>query len=263
MDIKSLNLPRDTEEQRMAQDNLIFLTYAGSQMYGTATPESDLDMIGVFIPNEDYVIGRKVCNLVEFKTNSSSSGKPNKAGDRDMNIYSLPFFLGLALNNNPNILELFFSPENCRLIEEPEWVKLKGNADKIVSLKCYHSFRGYAHSQLMRLKIKTGNNSGRKDLIEKYGYDTKLAHHAIRLYLECVQLMKEGQITFPLAESNLLVQFKTGKFTKEEFFKKSEELSNLCGITYANSNIAYSPNHDAVNEVQMTLIKDYWRKNNG
>ena len=68
--------PRNNEE-RMAQRNLILRSPAGSNLYGTATPESDRDEVGIFIPDPEYVLGLKVCEQVEHKTNSSASGRRN------------------------------------------------------------------------------------------------------------------------------------------------------------------------------------------
>jgi predicted nucleotidyltransferase len=169
MKISDLNLSRQTEEQRMAQDNCIFLCRVGSTMYGTNTPESDDDMIGIFIEDINYIVGRKRVEQVEFLTNSTSSGKRNKAGDKDYKFYSLSKIFKILSCNNPNSLELLFAPTNCILCETDEWRKIKENKDLFLSLKSFHSFSGYAHSQGLRLEIKSGNNTGRKDLQDKYG----------------------------------------------------------------------------------------------
>jgi hypothetical protein len=169
--IEELNLERNTIKQRMAQDNCIFLCRVGSTMYGTATKDSDDDMLGIFINDIEYVAGRKCCDIVEFLTNASNSGIRNKKGDKDYKFYSLTRWIELAERNNPNVLELLFAPENCILHKTKEWDKVIENKNLFISLKSYHSFNGYAFSQMNRTEIKSGNNTGRKDLIEKYGYD--------------------------------------------------------------------------------------------
>ena len=260
MELSTLNLPRTTEEQRLVQDNCIFLARVGSTMYGTNLANSDDDMVGVFIEDIDYVVGRKAVETVEFKTNASSSGKRNQAGDKDYNFHSLDKWIGLALNNNPNILELFFTPKNCILHETEEWVKLRENKELFISLKSFHSFSGYAHAQMHRLGVKSGNNTGRKDLIEKFGYDCKMASHNIRLYCECRQLLKEGQITMPLPDRQMVLQVKRGEWTKEDFIKKAEELGKQCETIYGESKLRYSPDFEAVSKLQKEIFLNFWKR---
>lgn len=121
-DIKT-NMP----EQRMAVDNCILYVRTGSHLYGTRTPTSDDDFTGIFIPDKEYVLGKKyVMNSlgkssgerleqVEFNTNPSDSGKKNQKGDFDCTLFTLDKFTTMSANNNPNRLELFFVPENCVL----------------------------------------------------------------------------------------------------------------------------------------------------
>lgn len=255
-------LPRDTYEQRMALDNLILFCRVGSNMYGTNTIISDDDFVGIFVPPKEYVCGLKGIKQVEIRTNPTGSGKRNKVGDIDITLKSLGEYCKLAQNNNPNILELFFVPDNCVLYKNNYWDKLVENKDLFLSLKVFHSFKGYAHSQKKRLELKSGNNMGRKDLVEKYAYDVKLASHNIRLYLECIQLLKEGRITFPLPEREMVVQIKTGLWAGEEgfqrFVKESERLANVCQDLYGKSNLPHAPAQEKINKLLVDMHFDYW-----
>lgn len=262
--IKS-KLPRDTYEQRMAQDNLILLCRVGSNMYGTNTKESDDDFVGIFIPEREYVCGLKSIRQVEIRTNPTGSGKRNQKEDIDITLKSLGEWCKLAQNNNPNILELFFAPENCIIYKNEYWDFLQAHKDLFLSLKIFHSFRGYAHSQRKRLELKSGRNTGRTDLIKKYGYDSKLASHNIRLYLECIQLLKEGKIAFPLPEREMLIQVKTGLWGGEEgfqkFLKESDRLTEVCHNLYSKSKLRYSPAQEEINKLVVDMFFDYWGYN--
>lgn len=261
--ISELHLDRNTHEQRMSQDNCIFLCRVGSNMYGTNTKLSDDDFTGIFMPDREYAgLGIKNIEHVEYRTNSTGSGKRNTKEDRDCTLYSFRKWVQLAMNNNPNILELFFAPEKCIMQTSPIWEKLRANKHLFLSLKIFHSFRGYAHSQRARLELKSGNNTGRTDLIEQYGYDVKLASHNIRLYLECIQLLKEEQITFPLPERNVVIQIKTGEWAGEEGFKKflalSDELSARCQLLYDNSKLRHSPAQEEINNLLLDIYEEYF-----
>jgi predicted nucleotidyltransferase len=258
MKLAEMELERDTEEQCMSQDNCIFLARTGSQMYGTNTINSDDDFTGIYIASPDYSYGLKKCELVEYRTNKVNSSKRNSAGDVDVNLYSLYKYVTLALNNNPNILELLYAPNNCILQTSKYYNMLRNNRDLFLSKKVYQSFRGYAHSQRMRTMTKSGNNTGRIDLIEKYHYDTKLMSHNIRLYLECMQLLNEGTITLPLPERKMVVQIKRGEWKLEEVLKKSDELSDSCTRLYENTRLPDTPDFEGVNKLLMNIQEEYW-----
>ena len=264
MNITDLNLSRQTEEQRMAQDNCIFLARVGSTMYGTTTENSDDDMLGIFMPTIDYVIGRKRVDTVEFLTNASDSGIRNKKGDIDYKFYSLTKWFHLAINNNPNILEILFSPQNCILHETDEWKKIRDNKELFLSLKSYHSFKGYAFGQMERLGIKSGNNTGRKDLIALYQYDCKMAAHTFRLYYECIQLLKEQIITMPLPDRKEILFIKKGGYPGldglEKLKVKAKELEVRCDRVYDESKLRHSPDHEGISKLQQEILISYWKK---
>jgi uncharacterized protein len=76
----------------------IFASVHGSQAYGTATPESDIDIKGIAIPPAKYFHG-----FVQ-KFEQAESNHPY-----DMVIYDLRKFMHLASQCNPNIIEILFT----------------------------------------------------------------------------------------------------------------------------------------------------------
>lgn len=146
-----------TPEQRMAWDNLILHTPVGSHLYGTDTPSSDLDFAGIFIPSEEYVLGLKRCDQVEWKTNSCGSGKRNGPADIDRTFYSLPKYTHLAAGCNPNIIELLFAPEPWDVvtsINKQFGEELVAARKLFLSQRIRKTFVGYARSQRMKLVTK-------------------------------------------------------------------------------------------------------------
>lgn len=118
----------------------IFMTVAGSRMYGTSTPDSDVDRRGVCVPPKNVVMG--------FARRFEQQQVPGE----DTTIFSLMKFMELAVDNNPNIIELLFVPEDCIITIHPTWRRLLEHRHKFLSAKCYHTFTGYAHSQLNRIR---------------------------------------------------------------------------------------------------------------
>jgi len=49
-----------TPYQRLAKDNCIAIILTGSHLYGTSTPQSDMDYEGIFIEPPEYVILRRL-----------------------------------------------------------------------------------------------------------------------------------------------------------------------------------------------------------
>jgi len=109
-------------------------------MYGTSTPESDVDKRGVCVPPKNVVMG--------FARNF---GQQHFKGE-DTVVYGLMKFVQLAAGCNPNIIELLFAPDDCIQVCHPTWERLRARREDFVSAKCYHTFSGYAHSQLNRIK---------------------------------------------------------------------------------------------------------------
>lgn len=256
--MKHTDLLQDTVEKKMAVDNCLLFFRVGSVMYGTNVPgKSDSDFVGVFMPDEDYTLGLKNVEQVEFRTNDTSSGKRNTAEDMDCTLYSLPKYLELLLNNNPNTLETLFVPHNCQLYVHPLGQKLLDKKDLFLSTKSYHSFKGYSHSQVERLKRGEDNGSGRQELIQKFGYDTKMASHALRLYLEANELLSTGKVTLPLKENQLVLTVKKGEWSKERFLEECTRLEALCDQLYVNSVLPKSPDREGAHKLLVEMTKEF------
>lgn len=128
----------DTKE--MVNQNLIYKCIHGSTAYGLATPESDVDVKGIFIPTEDYYFGTKVIEQQEIPE------------EGDCVIYAIKKFVILAMDCNPNIIEMLFVDDRD-VIFQTKWGQiLRDNRDLFLSTKVYYTFSGYAYSQLKRIR---------------------------------------------------------------------------------------------------------------
>jgi len=118
---------------------LIFSCLTGSHAYGTSDEHSDIDIRGVFIAPREYLLG--ISKRVE-----------QLEGEEDTAIYSLPKFLKLAGDCNPNIIELLFIPDENVIVSNWKWNEIKENRLHFVSKKARHTFSGYASQQLHKIK---------------------------------------------------------------------------------------------------------------
>jgi len=120
---------------------MIFRCIAGSHLYGTNTSDSDIDERGVFIPDEKYFLG--FLHRVEQYQDTKN----------DITYFELRKFLQLACENNPNIIELLFVPENKWMENSVDWRLIIKNREYFISKKAKYTFSGYAHSQFNRIKL--------------------------------------------------------------------------------------------------------------
>lgn len=277
--------------KKIANENLILKWRTGSHMYGTNGPESDEDFKGVCIPPKKFILGTSKFEQYEERTNSAGSGRRNTKEDIDLEIYSLPKFLHLLTENNPNIVELLFSPVNCLLFCNEYGKEILDNRNIFLSLRIKHKFSGYAYSQkhkitagietvkklkewgvtkeehlndevlknLGSLGLKTG---GRLSLLLKYGYDTKFASHLIRLFLFGIELLKEGKLMLPASQNNYLVDIKNGKYTWPEILEKATQLEHLTEIAYLHSKLPQTPDFEAIENLQISMFERYWKETN-
>lgn len=122
------------------EQNLIFMTIAGSHSYGTSTADSDVDKRGVCVPPKNVVMG--FANRFEQQDYSGE----------DTIVYSLSRFMQLASECNPNIIELLFAPPDCIQSMKYPWDKLLERKREFLTAQAYPRFSGYAASQLKRIK---------------------------------------------------------------------------------------------------------------
>lgn len=110
---------------------------SGSTAYGLNTPQSDIDLKGVYLlPKRDYY-SLKYTEQVNNETN-------------DEVYYELRRFVQLLTNSNPNILELLYTPADCIRFRHPVLDLLK--PELFLSKLCQQSFAGYAQTQIKKAK---------------------------------------------------------------------------------------------------------------
>ncbi|CAA7385776.1 nucleotidyltransferase domain-containing protein [Chryseobacterium fistulae] len=118
--------------------NLLLLeAISGSRSFGLATENSDTDIRGVYyLPKEEF-FGLNYIPQISNETN-------------DITYYEIGRFVELLQKNNPNILEVLASPEDCILYKNPLIDLLK--PEDFLSKLCKDTFAGYAISQIKKAK---------------------------------------------------------------------------------------------------------------
>lgn len=117
--------------------HLLLKCISGSQAYGLALPHSDTDIKGVFILSKKEYYGLTYADQVNNETN-------------DIMYYEIKKFVELLLKNNPNILELLSTPEDCVLHRHPVMNLLK--PEMFLSRLCNQTFGQYAYAQIKKAR---------------------------------------------------------------------------------------------------------------
>jgi predicted nucleotidyltransferase len=228
------------------------LAQVGSHSHGTYIPPKDggiddIDIMGLVVPPASYYLGldkfEHLCTWVD---------------EYDITLYEAKKFMGLLLKNNPNVIGLLWLDENMYKIRTPEGQMLIDNRDIFSSKLSYKSFTGYAYSQLR--KMEPGEYKGfmgakRKELVDKFGYDTKNAAHLIRLLRMGMEFMTTGELNVMRHDSGQLIDIKRGLYTFEEIQALAKSLFSKAEDAFIHSKLPNQPDYKRANELLQNIIE--------
>lgn len=131
---------------------LIMATLAGSYLYGTSRPDSDIDIRGVCFPPHSALLGLQGFEQFQPQGGNAVTWALDQGfqWSDDVTVYALGKFFQLCVSANPNIIELLFAPD--MLYQTPVWEEIVANRGLFLSTKIVHTFAGYAFAQLKRIQ---------------------------------------------------------------------------------------------------------------
>lgn len=132
----------------------LYLVVRGSHAYGTNIETSDTDYAGVFIQSEEDILGNKYVEQINDDKN-------------DIIIYEIRRFLELLGSNNPTVLELLNTPEDCVIYKDPIFDLVLNNREKFISKVCAKSLGGYAKQQISKAKGQNKKQNWEKDKVTR------------------------------------------------------------------------------------------------
>lgn len=186
----------------------------GSQVYGTNTPESDVDIGRVLLEPRTHIFGiqnpDKLKQIIE--------------DDQDVREMYLRRFVKLCVAGNPNVFEWLYTPSEHIIQMDPLFEMLIwGNRHLFLNKKkLIHSHLGFAKSQWHKMRNHEKEmGAKRKRLYHKFGYDVKYASHAIRLMYQLQDILNTGEIQLPYPDNrtDILRGIKAGEMSLSEFDK--------------------------------------------
>lgn len=246
------------EEEKLIPPNTILLGYVGSISNGTYRPNihpnsvDDKDIMGIAIaPIETYFgLGNFQHKITQYK-------------QWDCVIYELQKMFRLLLNSNPNVLSLLWLHKNYYIHKDEFGQMIIDNRDLFSSKKIYHSFTGYAHSQLKKITHKAFKGymgEKRKTLVEKHGYDCCNAAHLIRLLRMGIEFLTEKQLYVLREDAVELLDIKDGKWSLDKIYSEADRLFALANECYIRSDLPNQPDKARVEELLIYILENHFNK---
>lgn len=135
----------------MEKHTLVEMTF-GSHLYGTASPTSDKDFKGVYLPSLDDLLLNRFPKSFNENTKHNSSEK-NTASDTDKETYSLHYFMELAKKGETVALDMLHAPPSAWLKTSWQWEYLVARRHFFYT-KNLSSLVGYARKQASKYGVK-------------------------------------------------------------------------------------------------------------
>lgn len=142
-----------THEFLVENGLILFETIVGSQAYGTQTPTSDIDKKFVYILPQDFILGTGYVEQINV--------------NKDYVGWEIRRFLELMGSNNPTVLELLNSPEDCIVNKHPLFDLILEHKDDFITKICKDSFGGYARQQIKKAKGLDKKQNWEKDKVTR------------------------------------------------------------------------------------------------
>jgi uncharacterized protein len=244
------NLNLDKSNLTWLEERTVLLAPTGSFAYGTNTENSDKDFKGVCIPPIDYYLGLESFN--EYNTSGGKNFK-NTKDDVDVNIIHINKFVRDAMQGVPNNIEILFVKQRDFLKVTDLGQILLNNRHLFLSKAIKNKFGGYAFSQIQKLKNKNSNGTGRQDLIEQFGYDTKFFMHSVRLLTSAIEILNTGDFSTYRTNRQELLDCRNGKYSFEEALRLVEHYDDLLKTAVEKSPLPKTPDYHKINKLLISI----------
>ncbi len=241
-------------------------TLMGSVAYGVSSDTSDCDVYGFCIPPKDMVFphlrgeiqgfGRQIQRFDQYQQHHVLDRESRKT--YDLQIYSIVKYFHLCMDNNPNMIDSLFTRNESVLHTTKIANHIRDNRRIFLHKGCWHKFKGYAYSQMHKMRIKNPDeDSTRWESIQKHGYDVKFAYHVVRLLNEVEQILIEGDLDL-MRNNDQLKEIRRGEWTIEQieeyFMFKEKSLEEA----YVKSTLQHSPDEDKIKRLLLEVLEEHY-----
>lgn len=154
------------------EDRIVGIFLQGSQNYGLATPQSDVDTKLIVVPNfKDIAMNRKPVSTTHIRANEEH------IDFKDIRLYIQTF-----RKQNLNFLEILYTDfAIVNPIYEKQWNRLVESREAITHFNPYRSVQSMKGIALEKYHAMEHEYPSKVEVLKKYGYDPKQLHHLVRV----------------------------------------------------------------------------------
>lgn len=247
-------------------DNVHYETQMGSVAYGVSSDDSDVDVYGFCIPKKNVIFphlqgeipgfGNQVKRFDQWQEHHILDKSTNK--EYDCSIYNIVKYFQLVMENNPNMIDSLFTPDRCVLHITKIGTMVRENRKLFLAKKAWHTFKGYAYSQMHKANLKNPQDgSKRAKIVEQYGWDVKFGYHVVRLINEVEQILTEQDLDLQRNREQLKA-IRCGEMSFNEvqawFSIKEKELEKV----YSESKLRHSPDEAAIKQLLINCLEEHY-----
>lgn len=238
--------------------HIICIAITGSTAYGMNTKDSDIDIIGIFLPPLEYILG--VESIEQIQLSKDELGFEGT-------MFSFSKWFRLMIEQNPNVQEILWTEKNMYVYTDKLYFEQLLNVrEHFLSKKLKHSYGGYAFAQIQRLKSlneKVNQNKKRLEEFDKFGYSTKNASHVFRLLNMCLDGLITHEILVMRPENQFLLAIREGQYSYEQIREMADRKFELIEQAYVTSTLQNKVDYVFQKRVHMSILKSYiWKKLN-
>lgn len=239
------------------RDHTVLLVLGGSRAYGIATPDSDVDLKGVAIPPAAHFHGLRstfeqadrpeeiAAFLVDLFPAERDAVRRTKL---EGTVYEIRKLLRLALDANPNVLDVLFCRDSeVRLIRDAGR-ELRESRTLFLSRRCADTFTGYARAQLQRIRTHP---------VEPFGYNTKHGAHLVRLLRMGREILTTGEVHVWRGDRDAdeLVAIRDGAWSHERLIAEAEKEQQAIRTIGEGAAVPAEPDLAAVDRLCVALVE--------
>ena len=248
--------------------NVMYETIMGSFAYGVSSENSDRDIYGFCIPPKSNVFPHLAGEIPGFGTPKDrfeqfqfhhiedASAGAGQGIQYDLNIYGIVKYFSLCMDNNPNLIDSLFTPQDCVIHLTSIGNLVRENRQLFLHKGCWPKFKGYAYAQLH--KMTTKNPIGkRKQIREEFGFDVKFAYHTVRLLLECEQILMHNDIDLR-RDREQLKSIRRGEMSESEIRDWANDKERQLEKLYLESSLPNAPDEQSIKQLLLNCLEEHY-----
>lgn len=238
----------------------------GSLAYGVSQDESDIDIYGWCIPPREYIFPHISGNIPHLgpnpphfeQTQDHHIAMPGVT--YDVTVFNFVKYLQLVAENNPNMIDSLFVPDNCVTFCDIPGGMLREERRALLHKGSWAKFKGYSQAQMRKIRAKGDNvepDSRRAATMKKYGFDVKKVYHAVRLIGEIEQIMTTGDLNLQL-NNEYLKSIRAGDVPLEDIERFVADKEAAIDAIFPQCKLPEGPNWKLIKALAFQILEEFY-----